>query len=311
MKANSSPFGKLSDQDLRLLRIFKSVADSGGFSQAELSLNLALSTISRHVKDLETRLGLVLCRRGRSGFELTPEGSEVYRAAVQLLDATDTFRDTIRGIHKNLGGELNIALFEKTVSNPQSRLPAALGRFHQTAPDVCIHLHTGTITSIERGILNGDYHLGVIPQHRDSDTLAYDYLFGEQMLLYAGRQHPWFQPDARPKWQDLHNQHLAGLDYHSPNANLLSNHQLHKTMPASDEEAVATLILSGICVGFLPDHYAEAFVRSGQMRPVHPELLNYHCRFFAITRKTGEPDRMTQLMLEQLRAAYGNHNDDH
>ena len=57
MKANSSPFGKLSDQDLRLLRIFKSVADSGGFSQAELSLNLALSTISRHVKDLETRLG--------------------------------------------------------------------------------------------------------------------------------------------------------------------------------------------------------------------------------------------------------------
>ncbi len=306
MQTNPTPLGRLGDQDLRLLRIFKGVADSGGFSQAELSLNLALSTISRHVKDLETRLGLVLCRRGRSGFELTPEGREVYEAAQQLLNATDTFRNTIRGIHKNLGGELNVALFEQTVSNPHSRLPEALRRFHQAAPDACIHLHTGTITAIERGVLNGHYHLGVVPQHRSSDTLAYEYLFDEDMLLYAGRHHAWYPPDRRPDWDDLHHQQLVGLDYHSPNNTLLGSHQLHKTMLASDQEAVATLILSGTCIGFLPEHYAAPFVSRGDMRAVHPELLHYHCRFFAITRKTGEPDRMAQLLLQELRAAHQN-----
>ena len=73
--------GQLSDADLRLLRVFKAVVDCGGMASAELELNLAMSTISRHVKDLETRLGLVLCRRGRAGFALTPEGQQL----IQLL----------------------------------------------------------------------------------------------------------------------------------------------------------------------------------------------------------------------------------
>ncbi|RAD19160.1 LysR family transcriptional regulator, partial [Burkholderia multivorans] len=59
--------GQLSDMDLRLLRVFKGVVQCGGMAAAELELNIGISTISRHVKDLETRLGLVLCRRGRAG----------------------------------------------------------------------------------------------------------------------------------------------------------------------------------------------------------------------------------------------------
>ena len=63
--------------DLRLLRIFKSVVECGGMTAAELELNISASTLSRHMKDLEERLGLVLCRRGRAGFTLTPEGVQV------------------------------------------------------------------------------------------------------------------------------------------------------------------------------------------------------------------------------------------
>ena len=66
--------GQLSDMDLRLLRVFKSVVDCGGMAAAELELNIGTSTLSRHVKDLETRLGVVLCRRGRGGFAVSPEG---------------------------------------------------------------------------------------------------------------------------------------------------------------------------------------------------------------------------------------------
>ena len=81
---NVAVLGQLGDADLRLLRVFKCVAECGGMVSAELELNIAVSTISRHIKDLETRLGLVLCRRGRSGFALTPEGTQVYEAALNL-----------------------------------------------------------------------------------------------------------------------------------------------------------------------------------------------------------------------------------
>ena len=59
--------GQVSDMDLRLLRIFKSAVECGGMTAAELELNISTSTLSRHMKDLEERLGLVLCRRGRAG----------------------------------------------------------------------------------------------------------------------------------------------------------------------------------------------------------------------------------------------------
>ena len=68
---------QLETVDLRLLRLFMTIVEAGGFSAAQSELNLSLSTISTHFADLETRLGLRLCRRGRSGFQLTPEGQAV------------------------------------------------------------------------------------------------------------------------------------------------------------------------------------------------------------------------------------------
>src|SRR6218665_2788704 len=96
--------GQLSDMDLRLLRILKSVVEGVGMSAAELELNISASTLSRHMKDLEERLGLVLCRRGRAGFATTAEGLKVYEATLQLLGGVDLFRSQIDDIHDRMGG---------------------------------------------------------------------------------------------------------------------------------------------------------------------------------------------------------------
>jgi DNA-binding transcriptional LysR family regulator len=96
--------GQLSDMDLRLLQVFKSVVECGGMSAAELELNIGTSTVSRHMKDLETRLGLTLCRRGPGGFALTPEGQRVYDETLRLLAAVDGFRSSIDDIHRAWAG---------------------------------------------------------------------------------------------------------------------------------------------------------------------------------------------------------------
>ncbi|MFM7786129.1 MAG: LysR family transcriptional regulator, partial [Gammaproteobacteria bacterium] len=71
MKLMTRPLlGQVTDLDLRLLRVFRTVVESGGFAAAELALNVGRSTISKQIKDLETRLGMRLCRRGRGGFAL-------------------------------------------------------------------------------------------------------------------------------------------------------------------------------------------------------------------------------------------------
>lgn len=304
-QSNRALLGQFSDLDLRLLRVFKAVADCGGMAAAELELNIAMSTISRHVKDLETRLGLVLCRRGRAGFALTPEGERVYAATDALLLATNGFRGQILDIHARLGGELHVAVFEKTVSNPQARIAEAIGAFHRLAPTVTLQLHVGTIGMIERGVIDGRYQLGVIPEHRPSESLGYDALFTEMMCLYAAPGHAWFEGEDRERnWAALRTQRLAGLGYHSPNMELTHAHRLERSAHASDQEAVAMLVLSGVYVGFLPDHYAEPFVRAGRMRAVAPQTLQYRCRFSCIRRHSPPPLRVAQAFLDCLLKAH-------
>ena len=297
--------GQIGDADWRLLRVFQVVADCGGMTAAELELNIGTSTISRHVKDLETRLGLTLCKRGRGGFALTPEGERIYAETRQLLAATDSFRASVDELHQRLGGAIHVAVFDKTASNPEARIAQAVALFRRQAPDVALNLHVGTIQTIERGVMGGQFQLGIIPEHRRSSSLAYDDLFGETMLLYAARGHPLFDANPAPlTWTDLRAHAFAGLGYHSPNMEVSHRERLTRSATAFDQESVATLILSGDFLGFLPDHYAQWFVQTGQMRAVSPERFAYTCRFSALVRRSTEPSRATRLFRQCLLQAH-------
>ena len=86
----TDPLAQVSDFEIRLLRIFRSVVECGGFSAAESVLGIGRSAISLHMSDLEQRLGLRLCQRGRAGFALTEEGREVYQSSLQLFGALES-----------------------------------------------------------------------------------------------------------------------------------------------------------------------------------------------------------------------------
>ena len=304
-----SALGQLSDMDLRLLRVFRAVADCGGMAAAELELNIGTSTVSRHIKDLETRLGLVLCRRGRAGFALTPEGQKIYAQTTQLLAATDAFRSSVDEIHQRMGGQLQVAVFDKTVSNPQAHIAQAIALFTKRASDVGLNLHVATLNGIERGVLDGQFHIGIIPGHRNSDTLQYSRLFDENMRLYCGAGHALFGADhSHLDWEAVRALPFAGLGYHSPNLQVSQRLQLTRMATGFDQESIATLILSGCFLGFLPDHYAQSFVARGQMQAVKPDVFQYDCEFFAITRRSPVASRATRAFLgclEEAHAAQG------
>ena len=289
--------------DLRLLRVFRTVVDCGGMAAAELELNIGTSTVSRHIKDLETRLGLTLCRRGRAGFALTAEGEQIYAQSAQLLSATEAFRSGVDEIHQRMGGQLQVAVFDKTASNPACRIAQAIALFTEQAPDVSLNLHVSTLNGIERGVLDGQFQIGIIPGHRNSDTLEYTRLFDESMLLYCGVGHALFKADAPGlDWDSLRKHAFAGLGYHSPNMEISQAQRMARSATGFDQESIATLILSGKFLGFLPIHYAQSFVGAGQMRAVRPELFHYACDFFGIVRHSPQPSRATrafQTCLEQ------------
>ena len=304
--ARKALLGRISDVDIRLLRVFRSVVACGGVAAAELELNIGRSTISRHLSDLELRLGIKLCDRGPAGFALTSEGERVLEASSRLLSAINSFQSDIHEVHRRLTGHLSIALFDKTVTNPRAQLPQAIRLFDQIAPKVTVEIHAEPVTAIESGILNGRFHLAIIPTHRRSNSLDYFPLYSEQMYLYCGEGHPLFdRADSHVSRRDIRDSKYAGIGFRSPNMVVSHQLKLQRSADVYDEEALAVLILSGRYLGFLPDHYAKTFVERGAMRRLRPDAFHYQSDHAAILRVSPKPSRLVQEFLGCLCQAHG------
>src|SRR6516165_3477826 len=132
--------GRLSDIDIRLLRIFVAVVEQGSFSIAATRLNVSESTVSTHMADLERRLGMRLCERGRAGFRLTEDGEEVFRATTELLAEAKRFRDKLATLRSALGGTLKIGLPDAIVTHASSGLVESLKAYCVRAPEVSLEI---------------------------------------------------------------------------------------------------------------------------------------------------------------------------
>ena len=115
----------LSDIDLRLLEMFIAVVESRGVANAQTLLNRDASTISRQLRQLEDKLELRLCERGRRGFQLTPDGEKIFRYTLALKQAVQTFEDRTESLKGHLSGQVRLAIIDNLITDPNCPLRAA------------------------------------------------------------------------------------------------------------------------------------------------------------------------------------------
>ena len=291
--------GQVSDADLRLLRIYRKVVECGGFSAAEVELNISRAAISMAMSDLETRLGLRLCQRGRSGFALTDEGAEVYEATLQLLASTEGFRTRINGLHARLKGELNIGITDNLVTMPEMLITDALSALKERGPDVHINIRMIPPNDIELAVLDGRLHTGVIPSLKPLPGLHYRPLYAEESRLYCAAGHALFEAESVTAAELA--KHDAVLPAYAQTSAIKAMHEpLKAAASATDREGIAFLILSGRYLGYLPTHYAERWVRDGRMRALDAHHWHYLTHYSAITRKGAPPNLVLERYLEEL-----------
>ena len=300
-----TPLAQVSDFDIRLLRIFRSVVECGGFSAAESALGIGRSAISQQMSDLEQRLGLRLCQRGRAGFALTEEGREVYQSSLQLLSALESFRTEVNGLHQHLRGELNIGLTDNLVTVPHMRITHALARLKERGPDVRIQIRMTPPSEVEQGVLDGSLHVGVVPQAGALSGLEYQALYNERSLLYCAVGHPLFYVDDRELEDDrLNAQEAIAPTFRLPPEAQAHYQALNCTASASDREGMAFLLLTGRYIGYLPDHYASAWVQQGRLRALKADSRSYEVSLAAVTRKGRRPHLVLESFLDALAASH-------
>jgi len=292
--------GNLTDIDLRMLRIFCSIVEAGGFTAAQVRLNTSLSRLSVLVRDLEVRLGYSLCKRGKSGFQLTEEGEETYAAAQELFSNIGLFRQrtsALNGRHREL---LHIGTVDSLITLEHSPLPAAIARLRKASPDTRIDLHVMRPDELEQAVLEERLQTAIGAFHHRLSGLQYLPLFEEEQNLYCGQDHPFFSRED----QSMSVEEISAADY-VDRGYVAENRRpcelrFASSVSAFSMEAIALLLFSGTYIGYLPTHYAAAWVERGRLRPIMANRLAYRSAFHCITRqgleqKTSLTDFLTAL----------------
>ncbi len=289
---------KISDIDIRLLRIFKGVADCGGFSAAEAELNIARSTISTHMADLEARLKLKLCNRGRSGFSLTDDGQFVYECVEQVLGSLEQFRSQVNTLHQQLTGELNIVCSDAILADPSFRLSEAIQLFETKAPEVQLNLASNTLPEIERALIDGRADLGFAPWHRDLSSIDYTALYTERHKLYCHKNHPLFEltDEALLRSEILQHKFVhPGMQTSAAASAAMAD--LKKGASAYIYEARMSLVKTGHYIGFFSQQYAQADIDSGELRALMPDERFYDVEVAKMTKKGSRKNKVLEVFL--------------
>ncbi len=152
---------QVHDVDLRLLRIFVAIVECGGLSAAESRLNIGRSTISSHLSDLEVRLGIKLCKRGRSGFELTEPGRITYQASLELLQQCEAFATTVASSKDQLSGRVTIAVIDTMVSDPRCGVASAISALKAKSNNIQFDINVCEAREVETSVVNGRSLVGL------------------------------------------------------------------------------------------------------------------------------------------------------
>ncbi len=292
---------KIGDTHIRLLRIYKTVIESGGFASAEIELNISRPAISLAISELESLLGMRLCHRGRAGFSVTDEGEVVYQASLQLLGSLETFKSQVNAINRELKGEFNIGITDNLVTIPQMHISRALMALKNRGPEVIINIRMIPPKDIETAVIDGQLHIGVVPDLRTLSGLNYLPLYKEKSLLYCGKQHPLFSSDHTKLSAEQLAKYDAVLPAYPQVAEIKRQQKkLNATATSTDREGIAFLILTGCYIGFLPTHFAERWVKEGLLVAIQPAQNHFITHYSAIVRKGARTNIILESYLKEL-----------
>ena len=121
----------------RHLRYFLALADLLHYGKASALVNVAQSSLSRQITDLESQLGCQLFVRTSLSVELTSAGLEFQRSAQLVMQAMDSAIRSTQAVARGEKGALRIAF---TSMIAWSGLPKLVKSYADSAPGVNLEL---------------------------------------------------------------------------------------------------------------------------------------------------------------------------
>jgi DNA-binding transcriptional LysR family regulator len=165
--------------DVRDLRVFAAVAETGVVTRAANLLNTVQSNVTSRIRNLEVELGATLFVRHSRGMSLTSAGTQLLPYATRIMDLLDEAKRTIGDVDDPRGA-LRIGSMETTAA---VRLPSMLASFGAQFPQVELHFQTGTSEALTNDVLDRKLHGAFVSGPLSHPHLETHVVFREELVV--------------------------------------------------------------------------------------------------------------------------------
>jgi LysR family nitrogen assimilation transcriptional regulator len=166
--------------DIKQLRTFIHVAETGRISLAAERLNIAQSALTRQILALEDELQCRLFRRHGRGVDLTPEGERLRTRATIILREVELARLDVSANPYVLEGELAFGAPTSVAGFLTGRL---VEKFYDLYPRVRIRAHAGASGFVLDWLQRGLVDVGIVYDPQSLPTIRSTPLPEEQLYL--------------------------------------------------------------------------------------------------------------------------------
>lgn len=166
--------------ELRQLRYFVAIADSGSFTKAAGRVYVAQSALSHQLAQLEDELGAALFERSRRGVELTEAGQRFFPHAVAILRQADEALASARSSGDEPEGKVVFGIPHSASS--ALALPL-LREVRQRLPKVTLELTEELTGNLTRQLRTGQIALAVLFDDGHLGGFSVSRVLSEQLCL--------------------------------------------------------------------------------------------------------------------------------
>lgn len=166
---------------------FLTIAECGSLTKAAEKLFISQPSLSKYVKNLESRLGIELFDHRTSPLRLTEAGlryleyiKEASRAEKNLLSEFDEMRSGVRGTVR-----VGIPVWRCSII-----MPAVLPAMRKKHPSIDIEVFEGSSSVIENSLLNNETDICLVNMPTMTDELVCENIMQEKLLLCGNKNHP-------------------------------------------------------------------------------------------------------------------------
>ncbi len=172
--------------ELRTIKTFHTIVQSGSFYKAAEILNYSQPTISMRIKQLEQDVGAQLFERGKK-LRLTRAGRLFHERAGQLLAQYEVLDHTLADIRQGQAGLIHIGISEPTAS---LIFPAVLRGFLDDYPDMSVNVSVDDANTCSRKLLEGAIDFAVCGEPELILENYFDPFFHDSLNVIVSDRHP-------------------------------------------------------------------------------------------------------------------------